>query len=276
MKPLSTSALMMRLISPALRRAGAPSPRGAWWPGVALALGLLGASAAEGSERRFVYNYEATTAPKGLLEVEQWFTFKDYGDRNRYEFRTEVEFGVTEKLQLGFYLSDWRHTDLETGRDETEWRTAGVEAIYALTDPNTAALGSALYGEVLAGPEKLAVEGKLLLQKNFGPLALVYNFVLEAEWEGKGWRSLDERVGVIENTMGASWQVAPSFLVGVEALHEVEFADWEEAGDSVFYAGPNASFRQGSFFATAAALFQLGDVAGEPEAQVRAILGFHF
>ena len=104
MKPLSTSALMMRLISPALRRAGAPSSRGAWWPGVALALGLLGASAAEGSERRFVYNYEATTAPKGLLEVEQWFTFKDYGDRNRYEFRTAVEFGVTEKLQLGFYL----------------------------------------------------------------------------------------------------------------------------------------------------------------------------
>jgi hypothetical protein len=241
-----------------------------------LLLGLALVSGAAASERRCVYNSEATTAPKGLLELEQWFTFKDYDSRERYEFRTEIEYGVTDRFQLGLYVSDWRYTDNDSGKDEAEWRTAGLEGIYSMTDPNKDLIGSALYGEVLLGPEKFALEGKLLLQKNFGPLALVYNFVVEAEWEGESLSALDDRVGVIENTLGASWQVSPSFFVGMEALHEVEFADWEEAGDHVFYAGPNASFRKGTFFATAAGLFQLGDVEGEPDAQVRLILGLHF
>ena len=154
--------------------------------------------------------------------------------------------------------------------------SGGDRTPFSSKHPSTDFIGSALYGEVLLGPEKFALEGKLLLQKNFGPLALVYNFVLEAEWEGESLSALDERVGVIENTLGASWQVSPSFFVGVEALHEVEFADWEEAGDNVFYAGPNASFRKGNLFATAAGLFQLGDVEGEPDAQVRLIVGLHF
>jgi hypothetical protein len=240
-----------------------------------LAAGLLGSSA-PASERRFTYTYEATTAPKGHVELEQWFTFKDYDDRQRYEFRSEIEFGVTDRFQLGVYFSDWRHTDNDSGKDLTEWRTAGLEAIYSLTDPTTDVIGSALYGEVLLGPEKFALEGKLLLQKNFGPLALAYNFVLEAEWEGESLRRLDERVGVIENVVGASYQISPSFFIGAEALHEVEFADWQDAGDHVFYAGPNFSFRKGSFFATATALRQLGDVEGEADTQVRVIAGFHF
>ncbi len=240
-----------------------------------LALALTGTSS-QASERRFVYNYEATTAPKGLLEVEQWFTFKDYDSRQRYEFRTEVEYGVTDHFQLGFYLSDWRHTDNEKGEDKTEWRTAGIEAIYSLTDPNKDVIGSALYGEVLLGPEKFALEGKLLLQKNFGPLAFVYNFVLEAEWEGESLRALNERVGVIENTLGVSYQVSPSFLVGAEALHEVEFADWEKAGDHVLSAGPNVSFRKGNFFATATGLVQITSVKDAPDTQVRLLLGYHF
>jgi len=237
---------------------------------------LAGLSLAPANERRFTYAYESTTPPKGLIEVEQWFTFKDYDDQQRYEFRTEVEYSFTDRFQLALYLSDWRYTDSETGKDKAEWRTAGIEGVYSLTDPNKDLIGSAIYGEVLLGPEKFALEGKLLLQKNFGPLALVYNFILEAEWEGESLRHLDERVGVIENVLGASYQISPSLFIGAEALHEVEFEDWSEAGDHVFYAGPNVSFRNRNFFATATALFQMGDVAGEPDTQVRLILGMDF
>jgi len=237
---------------------------------------LAGLCLAPANERRFTYAYESTTPPKGLIEVEQWFTFKDYDDQQRYEFRTEVEYSFTDRFQLAFYLSDWRYTDAETGKDKAEWRTAGIEGVYSLTDPNKDWIGSAIYGEALLGPEKFALEGKLLLQKNFGPLALVYNFILEAEWEGESLRNLDERVGVIENVLGASYQVSPAFFIGAEAVHEVEFEDWSTAGDHVFHAGPNVSYRNKAFFATATALFQLGDVAGEPDTQVRLILGIDF
>lgn len=228
------------------------------------------------SERRFAYTYEATTAPKGMVEYEQWFTFKDYDDKERYEFRHELEFGLTDRLQLGVYLSDWRHTEFDNGADETEWRTAGLEAIYNVTDPNKSALGSALYGEVLVGPEKFALEGKLLLQKNAGPFVFAYNLVVEAEWEGGKLSNLDEKVGVWENTFGVSYEISPNFLIGAEALHEVEFEDWSESGDHVFYVGPNVSFRTGKCFITATALFQATGVDGEPDAQVRILAGFHF
>lgn len=234
---------------------------------------LLTSNSLRADERRFVYSYETTTMPKGMWELEQWMTWKSYDDKDRFEFRTEVEYGVTDQWSLAFYLSDWRLDSYEGGGSEAEWRTAGVETLYSLSDPTKDVLGSALYGEVLIGPEKFALEGKLLLEKHFGPLAAVYNFVLEAEWEGS---SYDEKVGVIENTFGLSYQINPSFLVGVEALHEVEFEDWSEAGDHVIYVGPNVSFRKGSFWATVAGLFQATDVSGEPDAQIRVIAGIRF
>ena len=130
-----------------------------------------------------------------------------------------------------------------------------------------------LNGEFKIGPDVFALEGKLLLQKNFGPLALVYNFVLEAEWEGENY---DEEIGVIENTLGVSYQITPQFFIGAEAVHGVEFEGWQDASEHVISAGPNFSFRKGSFFTTVTGLFQLSDVSGEPDAQIRVIAGFHF
>jgi hypothetical protein len=76
--------------------------------------------------RRFAYNYDVLTMPKGGVEFEQWATWKHYDQRERFEFRSELELGLTDHDQLSFYLSDWRHTDNDEGADETEWRTAGV------------------------------------------------------------------------------------------------------------------------------------------------------
>lgn len=238
--------------------------------GVCLTFAPLGSQA---NERRFSYSYETTTMPKGLWEYEQWFTWKAYDDKDRFEFRHEFEYGITDNLTIDLYLSDWRIDNPDVGDTEAEWRTAGAALRYMMTDPNKSWLGSGLYGEFLIGPEKMVLEGKLLLQKNFGPLVAVYNGILEAEWEGS---SYEEEVAVWENTVGLSYQFSPNFLAGVEALHEIEFPEWSDAGDHVFYAGPNVSFRKGSFFATVAGLFQVSDVEGEPDHQVRLIAGFHF
>ena len=228
------------------------------------------------SDLRFAYGRDVSVQPKGLVEYEQWFTFKSYDNRQRYEFRHELEYGLTDTTQLGIYLSDWQHTTNENGPDETEWRTAGLEIIHLLSNPTTDPLGAALYGEVLVGPEKFALEGKLLLQKNIGPWAFLYNFVLEAEWEGEKLSNLDERVGVIENIIGVSYQLHPSFFVGAEIKHEVEIPEWEEFSDHVVYLGPNFSYRHDKFFVTAAGLFQATSVDGEPDFQLRIKLGFNF
>lgn len=236
---------------------------------------LATASPSAAYERRFSFSYETYTQPAGQWEYEQWFTWKHYDDKDRFDFRHEFEYGITDSLMIGIYVFDWRYEDTDGG-SEAEWKKSGLEMIYQLSDPTKSPIGAALYGEVLAGPEELELEGKLLLQKNLGPVTMVYNLVVEAEWEGDDLGSLDESVGVWENTFGVDYQISPSFYIGMEALHEVEFEEWQDAGDHVVYVGPNLSFRAGSFFATIAGLFQATDVEGEADSQLRVLAGFHF
>ena len=239
-------------------------------------LALSFSASINANERRFSYSYETTGMPAGVWEYEQWMTWKSYDNKDRFDFRHEFEYGITDALTIGVYLADWRYEDVEGEGGEADYKASGVELIYQLTDPNKSPFGSAVYGEVLVGDEKVELEAKLLLQKNFGPLIAVYNAVLEAEWEGESLGDLDESVGVWENTFGLSYQINPSLFVGVEALHEIEFAEWSEAGDHVVYVGPNISVRKGNFFATFAGLFQATGVEGEPDTQVRMIAGFTF
>jgi hypothetical protein len=240
-----------------------------------LSLAALATTSSAG-ERRFTYVYEATTASVGEIEFEQWITWKARrgagGSFNQFDFRHEIEFGVTDRLQLGLYLSDWSVTD-GGGRTEAHWNSVGLEAIWNVSNPTSDWLGSALYGEVRAGDEVLALEGKLILQKNIGSWVVAYNATLEAEWEG---RHFDERTGVIEQSAGVSYQVSPRFTVGAELFHEVEFEDWKEAGDHAFYIGPNASVRSGRWYATGTVLFQATGIDSEPDVQSRLIFGFHF
>ena len=238
-----------------------------------LAFAALPASA---GQRKFVFSYETTTAPKGAIEVENWVTWKQTrnaeGRVDRFDFRHELEFGVTDRFQVGLYLADWSY-----GPDDAEkkarYQHSGVELIYALTNPTTDWLGSAVYLEVLGGDEVLEVEGKLLLQKNFGPITVAYNAVLEAVWEG---HKLGERTGEFQETLGVAYDLTHGFSIGGELLHEIEFPDWGTAEDSRVWAGPNVSFHVRNFYATVAGLFQITDVATEPDVQTRLIFGFSF
>ncbi len=245
-------------------------------PGI-LVIAMASASAGA-SERRFTYIYEADTQPVGEIEYEQWVTWKTDKDSDskfdRIEFRHEIEFGLTDNLQIGIYLSDWRYQDGRSVSDDgTEWRNAAVELIYNVADPVTDPFGLALYGEVKLGDELLELEAKLIVQKNIGKWVLAWNGTIEAEWEGSRY---DEDKAELAQTFGASYQISPALLIGAEVLHEIEYDDWSQWGDHVVYAGPNVSVRTESWWLTITPLVQLTDVNSEPNFQVRAILGFHF
>lgn len=233
---------------------------------------LMGANPAEAIDRRFTFSYETTTQPKGILEYEQWFTWEHFDGGDKYKFRHELEYGLTDRLQLGVYLFDWEH-EREDGGHHTAWEGSGLELIYQLSDPNKSAIGSALYGEVLVSDQEIGLEAKLFLQKNFGPFALVYNAMIEAEWEDH----YKEAIGVLGQSAGLSYQINPSFLIGVEATHEVEFEDWSDAGPHAVFVGPNLSIRaHGGFWVTVAGLFQATNSDDAPESQLRVLAGFHF
>lgn len=235
-------------------------------------------SRSQAGARRFTYVYEATTSAPGTFEFETWATWKtsprEQRRFNAVDFRHELEFGITDRLQLAIYIADWGYReDPDSNKHGFSFQDAALELIYNLTNPTTDFLGSALYGEIKGGPEELELESKVILQKNIGRFVLAYNATLEAKWEGD---HLEERGGEIAQTFGVSYEVSPAFLLGAEVLHEIDLPDWSEAKDSVVYGGPNASYRHGNWWATLTPLVQLTNIASEVDFQTRLIFGFSF
>jgi hypothetical protein len=228
-------------------------------------------SSASATERRFAFTYETTTAPKGSFEVETTTLWESGKGFDTFLFRPEIEFGITDRFQLAFYLGDIEHAR-EAGANSTIWAGSGIEAIYQLTDPNKSALGSALYFETILNDNDLELEGKILLQKNFGRVILAWNGVVEAHWED----GYETRVGVLEQTLGLSYQLNPGFSVGLEAKQEVAFDDWSDSQGNAVFVGPNISYRKGSFFGAATCLFRVSDVPGEPHSELGVVMGLHF
>jgi len=243
-----------------------------------IVLFIVGAGdVAHAGQRRFTYVYEATTAPKGQWEYEQWVTWKTSKESNRhfdrFDFRHEVEYGVTDRFQLALYLSDWRYEENRAeGKHRGDWRDFAVETILNLSNPVTDPIGWALYGEVKIGDELLELEGKIIAQKNLGSLVIAYNATIEAEWEGDRY---EEDNGEFQQTFGVSYQFSPKFLAGVELLHEIAIPDWRGAqGKAAVFLGPNFSYRSSSWWATLTPLFQVSDIEDEPDFQLRMLLGF--
>ncbi|MEO6969340.1 MAG: hypothetical protein ABI217_00405 [Chthoniobacterales bacterium] len=228
--------------------------------------------------RRFTFVYEATTEERGEVESENWISWgtSPRAERgfNSLDFRQEIEFGVTDHLQIGVYLADWGYReDPAANKDGFRYQSSAVELTYNLMDPSTDLLGLALYGEVRGGPEELELESKVILQKNFGRFIIAYNGTLEAKWEGD---RLAERAGEIAQSLGLSYEISSAWCVGAELLHEIDPPGWSEAAGSVVYGGPNLSYRHRNWWATVTPLVQLTRAASEVDVQTRLIFGFEF
>jgi len=232
-------------------------------------------------ERRFTFTQEAPTTPPGSVELENWFTWKkstpEDSSFNRFEFRHEVELGLTDNMQVAFYLADWSVTSgRSVEKDHAKYDDSAVELKINYLDDATDGFGLSSYHEVKLGDEVFELENKLILQKNLGPFVAAYNLTLEAAWEGHTYR---EREGEFSQSLGLSYEVTPKFLVGAEALYEIPLPDWKTGANQNFFIGPVASYRFGGdndWWVTATALRQTTNTPDEPEWQVRVIVGVSF
>lgn len=246
--------------------------------GLASAIGsllVLGTSA-NGGSRHFGYTYETTTMPKGAMELETWVTWKTHvaedADFERFDIRHEFEYGVTDRLQLAFYFVDWRYEKSSDNSGSTSFQDVAVEAIYNLTDPNTTAFGSALYGEIKGSDDFIELEAKLLLQKNIGSWIMAYNIGGEIAWED----DYKEDQAELIQSAGIAYQIRPSFSVGAEVLHEIAVPDVDTLGDNGVFLGPNVSWRHERLSLTLTGLWQLTSLDGEPDFQLRTLISLDF
>ncbi|MBS0197424.1 MAG: hypothetical protein JSR77_11765 [Planctomycetes bacterium] len=255
----------------------------------AMVAGFLGIACSTGraDDRRLTYSDEARVTPKGQVEFEQWFTWKtrtkDESDYNRFEFKEELEIGITDHAQLGFEIPAWHfQTGPEDEKDGPRLDAFAADIRYIFTDPVADLIGVGCKFEIGISEEVFSLEGKLILQKTWDRFELAYNANIEAEWETEGGDSYTMKNGEFSETLGASYQVTDRLYLGGEFLHEAPMPDWHTGEAQNVFLGPNASFHapfdenRKNWAITATPLFFIVGGDDEPRFQLRMIFEIEF
>ncbi|MDE1147146.1 MAG: hypothetical protein PW843_11075 [Azospirillaceae bacterium] len=255
---------------------------------------------ARAGEPLFGYIYTTDLLPAGKVEAEQWMTGrlgKAGGDYSVWEGRTEVEYGLTDNLQIAAYANyAWTHVrqdgvDGATAVPEvfaeytpasdtaafngTKYEGTSVELIYRLLSPYTDPVGLAFYVEPLVGPKTRELESRIILQKNFmdDQLVVAANITV-----GQELRRLngDPEADPLSNEavehwdhetdvnfgLAASYRIAANWYAGVEFQNEREFSNFHfwtanSATNVAYYAGPTIHYGGERYFVNLTYLEQL-------------------
>jgi hypothetical protein len=245
------------------------------------------ASAGEGV---FGWVYTLDLQPQGKAEFEQKVDVtagQAVGSYHLGSYRSELEYGVTDNLQIGAYLNAFsisaKNNYLSPETCTTIPCTAGFgvpsqynnqdrytrrgidggsfEVIWRLSNPVTSPVGVALYFEPTFGKLEDELEYRVLLQSNFLDDRLVFavNFLFEQERE-----KYDPLGGIIVNSMGdvlygASYRFRPNWSAGLEGrFHSDHDGYWfNTKTQTANFIGPNVHYADQRWWVTAAWRHQL-------------------
>lgn len=254
---------------------------------------------ASASPRPLPFSYPYETLTEGSLEIEQYADLVPvrvarenpdgtregvYGVRS--VLQTEVEFGITDRVECGFYFMFRQAASANT----PVMRFQGVKqrVRVRLAEQGEWPVDVGLYLELAELDNEFEVEEKILLAKRFGDLNIVANLWIEQEW----YYQTDEYKHIFNPTLGASYQINPKLFVGLEYWVRGRFDKANGVTDQVgsnindapiathHYAGPTFLVQSGKVFLSVGAYLrvdhlgervQVGDAFGR--VWVRTLLG---
>jgi hypothetical protein len=174
----------------------------------------------------FTYNYE--TLGEGEFEVEQYVDLDPIRVTSTTnmpvlalasEFQTEFEYGLTNRLELGVYVT---LAPEPLGGAYAE--DAGIPSLiegnglkerlrYRLFDEGVLPIDTGLYGELTENEREFEIEAKVLLQKRFGKLRVDANIIGEHE----SYFSSSQADWIFDPSAGVTYQVTPVFQPGIDS-----------------------------------------------------------
>jgi hypothetical protein len=193
---------------------------------------------ARADQRYYGETYNASIAPKGALDVEVWSTFQRApraGGVDLASYQLELETGLTDHWDIALY-----NIVTKQRGEPFQYQATKVETRYRLADPGVWPVDVVLYLEgrkEWIEDKPWAVEGKLILAHDFGPLNVSVNGAAEQEFLSGGGREQD-----YEYAVGTSYELAPWARIGAEAFGQI--VKGPEAGarwGSAHWAGPAVS-----------------------------------
>src|SRR5687768_18523563 len=97
-----------------------------------------------GDPRPFTFTTDAYPMGKGEWEYEQWVTYSGT-ETDRFDFRHELEFGITDNFDLSVYFFDCRH---QVAADvEFNYAGGAVKATVPLPNPSPDKFALPAYAE---------------------------------------------------------------------------------------------------------------------------------
>jgi hypothetical protein len=212
----------------------------------ALAAALLHHGTALATPRPLPFTYTYDTLAEGETEIEQyvdvtpvkalsastanpaWYTAT--------QFQTEFEHGITDRLELGLYIAFM--PDPGSAYTQTATLTEGTgfkeRLKLRLAEAGQWPLDVALYGELVEYTTEFEIEAKIILERRIGKLRIAANAWAEREF----YYAVNQQDWVLNPTIGATYQVTPSFHAGLEYWMRVEFSD-PAPNPRPFSLGPN-------------------------------------
>jgi hypothetical protein len=193
---------------------------------LALSTGLLCATfsaAAAANPHPLPYSYPYQTLPTGKIEVEEIADLvpmrvareKDDGTRDavtalRSQLQTELEIGVTDRLELALYFSF--HQSATAGTPAMRFDGMKQRLRYRFAEEGDLPLDMGIYFEVAELYNEVELEQKLLLSRRFGYLTTVCNLWVEQEYyfQTQEWKL------IYNPTVGAVYELSPNLMLGLE------------------------------------------------------------
>ncbi len=261
-----------------------------------LAATLL-AGTAGADNKLFTYTYEPETEPQGDWEIEQAITSRllrnsavGQKDYQRWQFRTELEHGFTERYTASIYLNhDYeRFTDPATGHSagENRWGGVSIENRYLVLDPRNNPVGLTLYLEPTYDGKNAELEQKIIIGQRHGDWKWAVNLTHATEWADH----FRETEGELELSGGLAYQLTKRWSLGLEVRDHNELPEYEQWENTAVFLGPVVSYHRQKWWATLSVMPQIyganfiGDPDGDKSLELHAherlnlrlLIGFSF
>jgi hypothetical protein len=213
-----------------------------------LVLIAAAAGAAHANPRPLPFTYTTDTLPEGGVELEQFVDLTPLRALSPVTsmeetylasaFQTEIEIGLTDRLELGLYLTfvpDFGEAYSNQARFAGVGTGLKQRLRYALADPGAWPIDVGVYGELVENEREIELEAKLLLQRRFDRVRVAANLSAEYEFYFSKQREL-----VINPSLGAVYELTPSVHAGVETWMRGEYPQHPKPAMRTFGLGPQA------------------------------------
>lgn len=211
---------------------------------LACAGSLLLAPTALANPHPLPYSYPYQTLPTGKVEVEEIADLvpmkvareKDDGTRDsvtalRSQLQTELELGVSDRLEAALYFSF--HQSATAGTPAMRFDGLKQRLRYRFAEEGDWPVDAGIYFEVAEFYNEVELEEKILLHKRFGYLTTVCNLWVEQEYyfQEQQWKL------IYNPTLGATYELSPHLMLGLEywargRFNEPKQSATDESADS--------------------------------------------